>query len=109
MSQASLWDWRDELDLEPPSGGKGLIVDLFAGGGGASAGIEDAMGRPIDIAINHDPIALAVHRANHPNTKHLTADIWEVQPEEACQGRPVDGLWASPDCTHFSAAASSQL
>ncbi len=103
MSQASLWDWRDELDLEPPGSG-GLIVDLFAGGGGASAGIEEAMGRPIDIAINHDPVALAVHRANHPNTKHLTADIWEVQPEEACQGRPVDVLWASPDCTHFSAA-----
>ena len=102
MSQASLWDWRDELDAVPSSGG--LIVDLFAGGGGASAGIEEAMGRPIDIAINHDAVALAVHRANHPNTQHLTADIWEVRPEEACQGRPVDVLWASPDCTHFSAA-----
>ena len=102
MSQANLWDWRDELDREPASGG--LVVDLFAGGGGASAGIEEALGRPIDIAINHDPIALAVHRANHPHTQHLTADIWEVRPEEACQGRPVDVLWASPDCTHFSAA-----
>lgn len=82
----------------------GLIVDLFAGGGGASTGIEAALGRPVDIAINHDPIALAVHEANHPRTRHLTADVWEVKPREATQGRPVAFLWASPDCTHFSVA-----
>jgi DNA (cytosine-5)-methyltransferase 1 len=83
---------------------EGLIVDLFAGGGGASAGIEAALGRHVDIGINHDPIALAVHKANHPRTHHLEADIWEVKPEEATQGRPVAILWASPDCTHFSVA-----
>lgn len=82
----------------------GLIVDLFAGGGGASTGLEAALGRPVDVAINHDPIALAVHKANHPHTKHLDADIWEVQPEEAVQGRRVAILWASPDCKDFSLA-----
>lgn len=82
----------------------GLIVDLFAGGGGASTGIEAALGRSVDIAINHSPVALAVHEANHPGTRHLTADIWEVKPKQATGGRHVDLLWASPDCTHFSIA-----
>lgn len=82
----------------------GLVVDLFAGGGGASVGLEAALGRPVDIAINHDAVALAVHKANHPETRHLEADIWEVRPEDAVGGRPVDVLWASPDCTHFSVA-----
>lgn len=81
-----------------------MIVDLFAGGGGASVGIEAAIGRSVDIAINHDATALAVHRANHPGTRHLTADIWEVRPREATGGAPVELLWASPDCTHFSVA-----
>lgn len=83
---------------------RGLVVDLFAGGGGASAGLEAALGRSVDIAINHDPVALAVHKANHPETRHLEADIWEVRPSDATGGRPVDVLWASPDCTHFSVA-----
>lgn len=82
----------------------GLIIDLFAGGGGASTGIEAALGRPVDIAINHDAVALAAHKANHPRTRHLEADIWEVKPEAATGGRPVAVLWASPDCTHFSVA-----
>lgn len=82
----------------------GLVVDLFAGGGGASVGIEAALGRPVDIAINHDGVALQVHKRNHPETTHLTADIWEVQPQLATRGQPVALLWASPDCTHFSQA-----
>ena len=81
-----------------------LVVDLFAGGGGASVGLEAALGRPVDIAINHSATALAVHRANHPQTRHLTADIWEVRPLDATGGAPVEILWASPDCTHFSVA-----
>lgn len=85
----------------------GLIVDLFAGGGGASIGIEAAFGCPVDIAINHDPKAIAVHRANHPKTKHFTASVWEVDPVEACGGLPVRFLHASPDCTHFSRAKGS--
>lgn len=81
-----------------------LVVDLFAGGGGASTGIEAALGRPVDIAINHSPVALAVHHANHPRTRHLVTDVFEVDPRTATGGRPVDLLWASPDCTHFSVA-----
>lgn len=81
-----------------------LIIDLFAGGGGASTGIEAAVGRSVDIAINHSPTALAVHESNHPATRHLTADIWEAQPRLATGGRRVWLLWASPDCTHFSVA-----
>lgn len=81
-----------------------MIVDLFAGGGGASTGIEAALGRPVDIAINHSPVAISVHRSNHPRTRHLATDVFEVDPRVATGGRPVELLWASPDCTHFSAA-----
>ncbi len=87
---------------------QGLVIDLFAGGGGASVGIEAALGRHIDVAINHSPTALAVHADNHPHTKHLTSDIWEVQPEAVVAGRPVDVLWASPDCTHHSVAKAGK-
>jgi len=81
-----------------------LIVDSFAGGGGASTGIEIALGCSPDIAINHDAIALAMHEVNHPETKHLTSDIWSVDPLTVTEGRPVGLLWASPDCKHFSKA-----
>lgn len=81
-----------------------ITVDLFAGGGGASTGIEQAIGRPVDIAINHDPEAISLHAANHPQTLHYTADVFEVDPHEATEGRPVGLLWASPSCTHFSRA-----
>jgi len=86
----------------------GLIVDSFAGGGGASTGIEMALGRPIDIAINHDPEALALHKANHPGTRHFIENMWRVDPIAACRGEPVDVMWCSPDCTHFSKAKGSQ-
>lgn len=81
-----------------------IVVDNFAGGGGASTGIEIAMGRSVDIAINHDPAAIAMHRANHPKSKHYTENIWMVDPVEACEGRPVGLAWFSPDCKHFSKA-----
>jgi len=81
-----------------------LIVDLFAGGGGASCGIEMATGRQVDVAINHDRHAVAMHERNHPQTRHLKADVFEVDPREATEGRPVGLLWASPDCTFFSKA-----
>lgn len=83
---------------------KGLIVDLFAGGGGASTGLAWALGRDPDIAINHDAAALAMHAANHPGTRHLQNDITRVLPLEATGGLPVAILHASPDCTHFSKA-----
>lgn len=81
-----------------------LIVDNFAGGGGASTGIELATGVSVDIAINHDPAAIAMHKANHPYTKHYCESVWDVNPIEACQGRPVALAWFSPDCKHFSKA-----
>lgn len=81
-----------------------LIVDNFAGGGGASTGIEEATGFSVDIAINHDPKAIAMHKANHPNTKHYCEDVWQVDPVQACNGHPVGLAWFSPDCKHFSKA-----
>lgn len=82
----------------------GLVIDNFAGGGGASTGIEMALGRPVDIAINHDPEAIAMHEINHPHTKHYCESVWEVDPRTITGGRPVDLCWFSPDCKHFSKA-----
>jgi DNA (cytosine-5)-methyltransferase 1 len=81
-----------------------LVVDLFAGGGGASTGIEQAIGRHVDIAINHDPEAVSLHEANHPQTRHFVSDVFEVDPLVGTDGQPVGLLWASPDCKHFSKA-----
>ena len=81
-----------------------LIVDNFAGGGGASTGIELATGKSVDIAINHDPEAIRMHKTNHPHTKHYCEDVWQVDPVKACKGHPVGLAWFSPDCKHFSKA-----
>lgn len=81
-----------------------LFVDNFAGGGGASTGIELATGYSVDIAINHDPEAIRMHKANHPNTKHYCENVWAVDPVKACGGHPVALAWFSPDCKHFSKA-----
>lgn len=81
-----------------------LVVDNFAGGGGASTGIELATGYSVDIAINHDPEAIKMHKVNHPNTKHYCENVWEVDPVKACKGHPVGLAWFSPDCKHFSKA-----
>lgn len=81
-----------------------IIVDSFAGGGGASQGILWALGRSPDIAINHDLEAIALHKANHPESLHLAEDVWKVNPVAACAGRPVGLMWLSPDCKHFSKA-----
>lgn len=80
------------------------IVDSFAGGGGASVGIELATGRIVDAAINHDPDAILMHKTNHPHTRHYQASVWDVDPLEVTGGSPVGLLWASPDCKHFSKA-----
>jgi len=82
----------------------GLLIDNFAGGGGASLGIEWGAGRPVDIAINHDPLAIAMHRINHPHTRHLCESVWDVDPREVAAGRDVALCWFSPDCKHFSKA-----
>lgn len=81
-----------------------IIVDNFAGGGGASTGIELATGRPVTIAINHDPDAILMHKTNHPFTEHYQASVWDVDPCEVAKGRPVGLAWFSPDCKHFSKA-----
>jgi DNA (cytosine-5)-methyltransferase 1 len=81
-----------------------MIVDSFAGGGGASTGIEIALGRSPDVAINHSADALRLHAANHPETLHLDSNIWDVAPREVTRGRRLGLLWASPDCKHFSKA-----
>lgn len=81
-----------------------IVVDNFAGGGGASTGIELAAGRPVTIAINHDPDAILMHKTNHPYTAHYQASVWDIDPREVCQGRPVGLAWFSPDCKHFSKA-----
>ncbi len=86
----------------------GLIIDSFAGGGGASTGIEAALGRPVDIAINHDMAAILMHKANHPGTRHYCEDVWAVDPLEATGGRHVGLMWLSPDCKHFSKAKGAK-
>lgn len=87
---------------------KDLIIDCFAGGGGASVGIEMALGRPVDIAINHDPQAIRMHQVNHPDTLHLTEDIFKVDLKTYVAGRHVALMWASPDCTSHSKAKGGQ-
>ena len=81
-----------------------LIVDNFAGGGGASTGIELATGYNVDIAINHDPEAIRMHKTNHPDTKHYCESVWDINPVKVCGGHPVALAWFSPDCKHFSKA-----
>ena len=81
-----------------------LIVDNFAGGGGASLGIEMAIGRHVDIAINHDPAAVVMHKKNHPTTEHYCESVWDVDPVKITKGWPVSLCWLSPDCKHFSKA-----
>lgn len=98
-----LRDLAATIDLLPGE----IVVDNFAGGGGTSTGVEAAIGRPCDIAINHDPIAITMHKANHPETRHYTEDVWAVDPKEVAAGRPVGLAWFSPDCRHFSSAKGS--
>ena len=86
-----------------------IIVDNFAGGGGASTGIEMATGMAVAIAINHDPAAILMHKTNHPYTEHLQASVWDVDPKTVCRGRPVGLAWFSPDCKHFSKAKGAAL
>ncbi len=85
-----------------------LIIDNFAGGGGTSTGLEQAFGRSVDVAINHDPKALAMHRANHPDTRHYCESVWDVDPRQVTNGKPVGLVWLSPDCKHFSKAKGSK-
>ena len=94
---------RDDFTLPLAFPGE-LIIDNFAGGGGTSTGLEAAFGRPVDIAINHNPEALAMHAINHPHTHHLCESVWDVDPVEVTKNQPVGLVWLSPDCKHFSKA-----
>jgi DNA (cytosine-5)-methyltransferase 1 len=87
----------------------GLFIDGFAGGGGASTGIEQAIGRSVDIAVNHSPTAIAIHRANHPDATHYCQDIKALWPLAATKMQPVSGAWFSPDCKEFSKAKGAPL
>jgi DNA (cytosine-5)-methyltransferase 1 len=104
MMDGSLLDFTDTTQaIAPPM--RPLIADNFAGGGGASTGIEIALGRSPDVAINHDPVALSMHAANHPTTLHLTSSVFSVDPDDLVQpGQPVGLAWFSPDCKHHSKA-----
>ncbi|WP_251366472.1 DNA cytosine methyltransferase [Aeromonas hydrophila] len=84
-----------------------IVVDNFAGGGGASTGIEMALGRSPEIAINHDPDAISMHTVNHPTTEHYCESVWDIVPRDVVAGRPVGLVWLSPDCKHFSKAKGS--
>lgn len=101
--------FRDWISVNAPANDDEIVVDLFAGGGGATEGIEKALGRPVTIAINHDPNALILHSINHPETEHYIESVFAVDPVKACRGRPVGWLHASPTCTHFSQARSGPL
>jgi DNA (cytosine-5)-methyltransferase 1 len=94
-----------QLELRAVFGAAPLVVNLFAGGGGTSVGIDMARGPDsVDVAINHDPRAIAMHQVNHPHAKHYLCDVWEADPVAVCGGKPVGLLWLSPDCTHHSNA-----
>ena len=86
-----------------------IIVDNFAGGGGASTGIEIATGRLVALAVNHDPAAILMHKTNHPYTEHFQASVWDIDPVAVCRGRRVGLAWFSPDCKHFSKAKGAAL
>lgn len=100
--------FRTQYALPLASHDEEINVDLFAGGGGASTGLEMGLGRPVHIAVNHNPAAISMHEANHPGTLHLQTDVWEVDPAQALAGRRLGWFHASPDCTHHSQAAGGQ-
>ncbi|WP_310632235.1 DNA cytosine methyltransferase [Paraburkholderia sp.] len=95
---------KRDLNTQPLDLGAELIIDNFAGGGGASTGLERAFGRPVDVAINHDPEALAMHAANHPHTAHYCESVFDVDPNEITNNQPIALVWLSPDCKHHSKA-----
>lgn len=96
--------YNQVIPLRRPDYAREIVVDNFAGGGGASTGIEIAIGRSVDEAINHDPAAIAMHQANHPTSRHWCESVWDVDPRDVAAGRPVGLVWLSPDCKHFSKA-----
>lgn len=107
MKSASI-SFRTQYTLPLNAQDEEINVDLFAGGGGASTGLEMGLDRPVHIAINHNPAAISMHQANHPGALHFQTDVWLVDPLEAVAGRRLGWFHASPDCTHHSQAAGGQ-
>jgi len=101
-------DFNTQYALSLDGDDDAIIIDLFAGGGGASTGLEMGLGRKVAVAINHNPKAISMHTVNHPHAKHYQSDVWGVCPLEAAAGRVVGWLHASPDCRHFSQALGGQ-
>lgn len=108
MDASQLFEHSHRTSHKPRNAARELIVDNFAGGGGASLGIERAIGRAVDLAINHSPDAMALHQTNHPDTWHLVEDLFAVDPVQATRGLPVGLAWFSPDCKHFSRAKGAK-
>lgn len=101
-------DFKTQFSLALNSQDDELVVDFFCGGGGAGTGLEMGLGRKVDVAKNHSPAAISMHTANHPHARHFTTDVFEGDPDDECQGRPVGWFHMSPDCTHHSQAAGGQ-
>ncbi|WP_439254375.1 DNA cytosine methyltransferase, partial [Pseudomonas monteilii] len=101
-------DFTTQYTLALDDNDQAIIIDLFAGGGGASTGLEIGLGRKVAVAINHNPKAISMHTVNHPHAKHYQNDVWGVCPLVAAMGRVVGWLHASPDCRHFSQALGGQ-
>lgn len=108
MRKPAPFDFKTQYSLGFSAQDEEINVDLFAGGGGASTGIEMGLGRPVHIAVNHNPAAISMHEANHPGALHMQTDVWEVDPVRVMSGRKVGWFHASPDCTHFSQAKGGQ-
>lgn len=108
IQQPHALDFRTQYGLPLNEQDEEINVDLFAGGGGASTGLEMGLGRPVHIAINHNPAAISMHEANHPGALHLQTDVWAVDPVQTLAGRKIGWFHASPDCTHHSQAAGGQ-
>ncbi|MGV8202617.1 DNA cytosine methyltransferase [Pseudomonas aeruginosa] len=108
LKKPSPLDFKTQYGLALGAADDAIIVDLFAGGGGASTGLEMGLGRKVDLAINHNPAAISMHEANHPHAEHLPTDVWGIDPIEATKGATVGWLHASPDCRHHSQAAGGQ-
>ncbi|MFU6863565.1 MULTISPECIES: DNA cytosine methyltransferase [Pseudomonas aeruginosa group] len=108
LKKPSPLDFKTQYGLALDDTDDAIIVDLFAGGGGASTGLEMGLGRKVDLAINHNPAAISMHEANHPHAEHLPTDVWGIDPIESTKGATVGWLHASPDCRHHSQAAGGQ-
>lgn len=108
MKKPAPLDFKTQFGLALDESDDAIIVDLFAGGGGASTGLEIGLGRQVALAINHNPAAISMHMANHPHTTHYQNDVWQVDPLVSVGDRTVGWLHASPDCTHHSQAAGGQ-